>query len=107
MRKIKEKLCQEGQQYDMVQQHIKLNSVFDEESWNRDYSRIKKIKELLSLRLWSIACLQRRGEDRTSGLPSHSSFVQEDGESVLLKDSLDAGGYQSVIDKLQKQGTEG
>ena len=52
----------EGQQYDMVQQHIKLNSVFDEESWNRDYSRIKKIKELLSLRLWSIACLQRQGK---------------------------------------------
>ena len=26
---------------------------------------------------------------------------------MLLKDSLDSNGYQSVIDQLQKQGTEG
>ena len=50
----------EGQQYDMVQQHMKSNSVFDNDTWNKDYSKMKKIKELLSLRLWSIACLQRQ-----------------------------------------------
>ena len=81
MRKIKGETMPEGQQYDMVQQHIKLNSVFDEESWNRDYSRIKKIKELLSLRLWSISMFTTTGKIRTSGLPS-SVLFKEDGESV-------------------------
>ena len=52
MRKIKGETMPEGQQYDMVQ-HMKLNSVFDEDTWNKDYSKMKKIKELLSLRLWS------------------------------------------------------
>ena len=64
----------EGQQYDMVQQHMNLIQYLMKTSWNKDYSKMKKIKELLSLRLWSIACLQRKVK-LTSGLPS-ASFVQ-------------------------------
>ena len=41
----------EGQISDMVQQHVAKNSIFNPVSWERDYSEMKKIKELLSLRL--------------------------------------------------------
>ena len=96
----------EGQQYDMVQQHMKSNSVFDNDTWNKDYSKMKKIKELLSLRLWSIACLQRQGKIELLGFHPPVLFKQQ-GEPVLLRDCLDSNGYQGVIDQLQKQGSEG
>ena len=53
-----------------------------------------------------IACLQRQGKIELLGFHPPVLFKQQ-GESVLLRDCLDANGYQGVIDKLQKQGTEG
>jgi superfamily II DNA or RNA helicase len=105
----------EGQLNDIVQELIsqsrisvsKGNTVSSQDNFDKifkeNYSQMKKIKELLSLRLWSIACLQRVGKIEILGF--HPSLLFKENESyVNLKQLLEKEGYQGIIDAMVRQG---
>ena len=80
----------------------KTRDVFNR-TFKEKYSRMKKIKELLSLRLWSIACLQRVGIIEIMGFHPKFLFV-ENGNYVKLKDVLEKDGYDGIIEAMVRQG---
>ena len=96
----------EGQLNDLQQQmliHARKEFDFSEEEQTKAYSKIKKEKELLSLRLWSLACLQRSGSVDLMGF--HPEVLYKDkGKNITLRDSLESGGYDRVIRNLERQG---
>ena len=56
----------------------------------------------LKFKMWSLACLQRRGAVSIMGFyPDELAVVRRTGEKSLLKDCLEIGGHEMVIKKLQ------
>jgi len=107
----------EGQINDIVQQLISTQAIsisnksssqvrdnFDK-TFDEAYGKMKQIKELLSLRLWSIACLQRVGLVEIQGFHP-SILLKQNDKSIRLKETLEYQGYPGIIEALDNQGRE-
>jgi len=56
----------------------------------------------LKFKMWSLACLQRRGAVSIMGFyPNELTVDKKTGEKSILKDSLEIGGHEMAIKKLK------
>lgn len=70
--------------------------------WKHDMGIREGIRKNLKYKMWSLACLQRLGAVSILGFyPEELAKNERNGEISFLKQSLEDGGHERVIEKLQ------